>query len=138
MPVYVLSNDKVFTGGYLMFANFADFFFYVPQVRVNFFIITVSICYIRCKSSKHLTLNIPITEPTYSLDNPYFSQAILQTYLGHRQTSRMELFSKLVNGVKDVKYFRKKAPSQMFGRVLNTPLYTKWTESKLLWSASKN
>ena len=32
MPVYVQSNYKDFTGGDLMFANFADFVFLMPQV----------------------------------------------------------------------------------------------------------
>ena len=33
MSVYVQSNGKNFTGGYLMFPNFADFAFLMPQVR---------------------------------------------------------------------------------------------------------
>ena len=33
MSVYVQSSGKDFTGGYLMFATFADFVFFMPQVR---------------------------------------------------------------------------------------------------------
>ena len=37
------------------------------------------------------------------------------------QTSKMELFAKIVNGSKPLT-FSQKAPSQMFDRILNTPL----------------
>ena len=40
-------------------------------------------------------------------DNSYFAELLSEAYLESNQTSRMELFAKIV----DVTYFRKKPPS---------------------------
>ena len=53
-----------------------------------------------------------------------FSVIILAgAYIAHCQTSIMELFCENSKGLKVLNYFHKKAPSQMFGRVLMPPLY---------------
>ena len=51
----------------------------------------------------------------------------LKACLGPYQTSMMELFCKNTERLLVFNYFRKKAASQMLGRVLNTPLNTPLT-----------
>ena len=47
---------------------------------------------------------------------------LTEAYLEPSRTSSMEMLCKNSEQLKTVDYFRKKAPSQMLDRVLNTPL----------------
>ena len=50
--------------------------------------------------------------------------------LGHCQTYGGNIFSKIVNNMLAINYFRKKIPSYIFDKALNTPLYWLWNYIK--------
>ena len=54
----------------------------------------------------------------------YYIYTNAEAYLEPRQISKMELFMKIVNGLKLLTIFSRKAPFLMFDRVLNVLL--KW------------
>ena len=76
---------------------------------------------------------------TYHRINIFIGQSLLQLNFTQDAVKHLgwSFFAKVVNGVKAINYFRKKAASQTFDRVLSPPVYTGWFENKPLWNASK-